>query len=722
MYAEVLIEYNNKSIDKTFTYVIPNNLKDKIKVGMQVSVYFNNRKINGFVLNIKNEFNDTYKLKEIDSIIQDKFCLNKELLLLANYLKSITLCSLISAVETMLPSSLKVKNNKDYSKYEIYLLLNKSITDIEKYLSNCKYPKQKEILNALIEKEEVLKKDYFSSAVNTLIKKELIIEEKKRVYRLRENITKDIPPKLSEEQEKAIDTVNLDNFNTYLLYGITGSGKTEVYMSLISKVLSRGKSAIMLVPEISLTNQMITRLLKRFSTSVAIFHSNLSDGEKYDEYERIYKGDVKIVVGTRSAIFTPLNNIGIIILDEEHSSTYKQENTPKYNTIDIAKWRAKYYKCPLILGSATPKIEDMTLAKLNKYKLLTLSKRIGSASLPKIVLVNMQDEYKKGNLILSELLSNKIKYNLDNNKQTMLFLNRRGYSTTVSCLNCGFVYKCPNCDITLTYHKSSNTLNCHYCGYTKYKDSNCPNCKEAALNYLGVGTEKLESLINKKFPNARVVRMDVDTTSRKGTSKQILEDFANKKYDILVGTQMISKGLDFKDVTLVGIINADTTLNIPKFRSGEETYALLTQVSGRSGRSSQDGEVIIQTFDPDNMYIKLVKEQDYLKFYNYEMTFRKKLNYPPYCFMINLLITGKDINKIKEDSNKIYEYINKYKDKKTLIYGPVPDTLAKINNIYRYQILIKYTKDNNLFKILKYLDNMYILNKEINIDIDINHL
>jgi len=722
MYCDVLIEYNNKSIDKTFTYIIPNNLSNKICIGMQVSVPFNRKNINGFVLNIKDNFTDNYSLKEINSIIQDKFILNKELLSLAKYLKSITLCSLITAINTMLPSSLKVKKIKDYSKYETYITLNKSIDIIEEYLNTCKYPKQKEILSILINNKYLIKKDYSSSVISSLINKELIKEEKKRIYRNIELIEKDIPPKLSNEQQSAVDSVSLEEYNTYLLYGITGSGKTEVYMSLISKALKLGKTAIMLVPEISLTTQMINRLLKRFSSKVAIFHSGLSCGEKYDEYERIYKGEVEIVVGTRSAIFTPLKNIGIIILDEEHSSTYKQESTPKYNTIDIAKWRCNYNKCPLILGSATPRLEDMTYAKLGKYKLLTLNKRIGNSSLPKITLVNMQNEYKKGNLILSDTLVKKIKEKLDNNKQVMLLLNRRGYSTTISCASCGYVYKCPNCDITLTYHKTNNTLRCHYCGFTKYKDRVCPNCKEEALNYLGVGTEKLEDILQKKFINAKIVRMDVDTTSRKGKTKKILDDFENKKYDILVGTQMISKGLDFKSVTLVGIINADTSLNIPKFRSGEETYALLTQVSGRSGRASNDGEVIIQTFNPDNMYIKLSLEQDYMKFYNYEMSFRKKLLYPPFTFMINLLISGKSEEKVIIESNNIYKYLNKNKDTSTNIYGPVPDSLSKINNIYRYQILIKYKKDNNLFNTLKYLDNMYSINKDVYLDIDINPL
>lgn len=723
MYAEILIEYNNKTIDKTFTYLIPTILRDKIKVGMQVRVPFNKKIINGFVLKIDNDFQSNYSLKEIDSIVLENFVLNKELLQLGKYLKNITLCSLVSAFNTMLPSSLKIEKNHDYSKYKTYIELNKSSLEIEVYLKAIKYPKQIEILTELLNGNSIEKNKENSSTIKTLVKKNLVKEVKKQVYRLNyDNVKLETKPIMSEEQAKAVSDVKLDKYMTYLLYGVTGSGKTEVYMNLIEKVSRLGKSSLLLVPEISLTTQMIERIYRRFGSEVAIFHSGLSNGEKYDEYQKIYKGEVKIVVGTRSAIFTPLQNIGLIILDEEHSSTYKQESTPKYNAIDIAKWRGKYNNCPVILGSATPRLEDMYQAVNGKYKLLKLTKRIGKALLPKISLVDMKSELQNKHPIISRLLEEKIEERLQNKEQIMLLLNRRGYSTTVTCRACGFVYKCPHCDITLTFHKDSNSLRCHYCGYTKIKNEVCPSCGGRSLNFMGLGTEKLELELQQMFPLARISRMDVDTTTKKGAYATLINDFANEKFDIMVGTQMISKGLDFPKVTLVGIINADTSLNIPDFRSGEVTYELLSQVSGRAGRKTSNGEVVIQTFNPDNPYINFVKRNDYKAFYKYEMQFRKNTMYPPFCYLINILITGKDIDLVVKESNNVFNYINKNTSQDTKVYGPNMASIGKISNLYRYQVIIKYKVDKNLFGVLKYLDGMYASNKNVNLDIDINPL
>lgn len=723
MYAEILIEYNNKTIDKTFTYLIPTILRDKIKVGMQVRVPFNKKIINGFVLKIDNDFQSNYSLKEIDSIVLENFVLNKELLQLGKYLKNITLCSLVSAFNTMLPSSLKIEKNHDYSKYKTYIELNKSSLEIEVYLKTIKYPKQIEILTGLLNGNSIEKNKENSSTIKTLVKKNLVKEVKKQVYRLNyDNVKLETKPIMSEEQAKAASDVKLDKYMTYLLYGVTGSGKTEVYMNLIEKVSRLGKSSLLLVPEISLTTQMIERIYRRFGSEVAIFHSGLSNGEKYDEYQKIYKGEVRIVVGTRSAIFTPLQNIGLIILDEEHSSTYKQESTPKYNAIDIAKWRGKYNNCPVILGSATPRLEDMYQAVNGKYKLLKLTKRIGKALLPKISLVDMKSELQNKHPIISRLLEEKIEERLQNKEQIMLLLNRRGYSTTVTCRACGFVYKCPHCDITLTFHKDCNSLRCHYCGYTKIKNEVCPSCGGRSLNFMGLGTEKLELELQQMFPLARISRMDVDTTTKKGAYATLINDFANEKFDIMVGTQMISKGLDFPKVTLVGIINADTSLNIPDFRSGEVTYELLSQVSGRAGRKTSNGEVVIQTFNPDNPYINFVKRNDYKAFYKYEMQFRKNTMYPPFCYLINILITGKDIDLVVKESNNVFNYINKNTSQDTKVYGPNMASIGKISNLYRYQVIIKYKVDKNLFGVLKYLDGMYASNKNVNLDIDINPL
>ena len=491
-------------------------------------------------------------------------------------------------------------------------------------------------------------------------------------------------------------------------------------MELINKVVQNGKKAIMLLPEISLTAQMIKRLYERFANQVAIFHSSLSEGEKYDEYLKIYQDEISIVVGTRSAIFTPLTNIGLIIIDEEHSETYHQDVNPRYSAIDMAKFRIAYNKCPLILGSATPTLESMVRAKKGVYKLLTLPKRVNNQLLPSTNLVDMSIEMKKRRMIISELLEQKIKDRLIKKEQTILLLNRRGFSTIVTCQSCGYTYKCPHCDITLTYHRTSNNLRCHYCGYTKFLDKLCPDCQEEALNYLGLGTEKLEKTLNEMFPSAKIIRMDVDTTTKKGSHEKIIESFKNHEYDILLGTQMISKGLNFPLVTLVGVINADSSLNLPDFRAGEKTFSLLYQVSGRAGRDRIPGEVIIQTYNPDNYYLKFIKNNSYQDFYNYEMKIRKKLEYPPYYYLVNVILTSKDYDLLSKEANNAFKYLKNNLMKDSKVYGPTPASLFRINNIYHLQILIKYRYDALLIPTLKHLDELYATNSKIQFITDFN--
>ena len=722
MFAEVLVEYTNKAVDKTFTYIIPDTLKDTLKVGMKVKVPFGNKIINGIVLKITNTYNSEYELKSIKEVIMSEFCLNKELLSLGKYLSDKTLCTKIIAYQSMLPTSLKVKNQEhDYNKYDVYLSLNKDIKIIDEYINNNKRCNaQINILNKL-KKEKLLKKELQSSSTKKLLELDLIKEEYVQKYRINYNKESNLNKiVLNKDQKRVINEVDLSENNTYLLHGVTASGKTEVYMELIDKVIKSKRTAIMLVPEISLTTQMINRFYDRFGSNVAIFHSRLSDGEKYDEYLKIIRKEVSIVVGTRSAIFNPLENLGIVIIDEEHSDTYHQDTNPRYSAIDMAKFRCAYNKCPLILGSATPTLESMVRAKKNVYKLLELSNRVNNQILPNIKIVNMEEEYKKGKTIISEELESKIKDRLEKNEQIILLLNRRGYSTVVSCKSCGYTYKCPCCDITLTYHKSNNSMRCHYCGYTKIIDKICPKCKMEALSYLGLGTEKLESNLNKLFPNARIIRMDVDTTSRKGSHEKIINDFKDHKYDILLGTQMISKGLDFPLVTLVGVINGDSSLNIPDFRSGERTFELLSQVSGRAGRSEIPGEVIIESFNPDNIYLECVKENSYEKFYNYEMTSRRKLKYPPYYYLVNVRISGKDLDNTFKEANNCYRYLKKNLANETSIFNPVPASILKVNNVFRYQILIKYRYDGYLINTLKKLDEMYANNKNIDFMVDFN--
>ena len=726
MYAEILIEYPTKKIDKYFTYIIPNNLSNIINVGMKVKVPFGNKVINGFVMRIKKSFNEEYELKEIIDVVDKELILNDELMNLGVFIQENTLCPLISAYQTMLPSSLKIKDNDtNYNFYKTYLVLNKSKEEVRNYLNSYKKNnKQSELLKLLLENDKVIKKYFSGSVIKSLKEKELIKEIREQEYRInkKEN-NQNVKHKLNDEQQNAFDIISKSNDSSiFLLEGVTGSGKTEVYLNLIDNTLSIGKTAILLVPEISLTMQIVNRFYDWFGGRVAILHSALSQGEKYDEYLKIIRGEVSVVIGTRSAIFAPLKNIGIIIIDEEHSDTYKQDNTPRYNAKEIAKERCSYHNCPLVLGSATPTLESRARAQKGVYKYIKINKRAGMGSLPNVEIIDMVEEIKMKNFIFSSYLINKMNEAINSNEQVIILLNRRGYSTTITCSNCGFTYKCPNCDITLTYHKSTNNLRCHYCGYTIKKEDKCPNCHEDGINYLGLGTEKVEAELNKILPNARVIRMDQDTTQKKGSHEKIINDFKEHKYDILLGTQMISKGLDFPKGTLVGVINADSTLNIPDFRSNERTFALLYQASGRAGRSSLKGNVIIQTYNPDNYILNCVKNNNFSNFYNYEMNLRKMMKYPPYYFLVSLKVVSSDYNKALENANKVCDFLKKNIDSSSIVLGPTTANLFKFNNNYRFQIVVKYRFDDYLMQVLKYLDNIYINDNKVNLEVDIDPL
>jgi len=727
MYAEVLVEYGVKSLDKTFTYKIPDILKDKIKIGMKVIVPFGTKKINGFVINVKEEKKCDYELKEIDSITHEYLILNEELLSMGKYLKEKTLCSLITAYQTMLPGSLKIKDKKrEFQKYEVYITLNKSEEEIISYIeSNKRSIRQIEILETLLIDNSILKKEIAGSSLNTLLKLNLVSVEKKEIYRLNYGIVEEpIRPSLTDDQKNAIQKIK-SSFNeekTFLIHGVTGSGKTEIYMKLVEEVINIGKAALLLVPEITLTTQIVKKFYERFGNNVAIFHSALSDGERYDEYLKIMRGEVNIIIGTRSAVFTPIKNLGIIIIDEEHSENYKQESNPRYHALDMAIWRSKWHKIPIVLGSATPSLESMARGKKGIYELIEIKKRIGNSLLPEVILVNMEEEMKKRNMIFSDILQTKIKDRLNKKEQIILLLNRRGFSTTITCQSCGYTHKCPHCDITLTYHKTSNNLRCHYCGYNVKKMEVCPDCNQNALNYFGLGTEKLENEITNFFPNAKIIRMDTDTTGKKGSHARILEDFGQGKYDILLGTQMISKGLDFPKVTLVGVVSGDASLNIPDFRSSERTFQLLNQVSGRAGRSDLKGEVIIQTFNPDNYTLNNIKDNDYETFYNHEMDIRRKLGYPPYYYLIGIKVISKDYSEASKEATKVGEFLRRNLISDFIVLGPTTANIFKINEIYRFQLIIKYKYEKNLLKVLAELDKIYVGNKLLHIEIDISPL
>ncbi len=723
MYANVIIEYGVKALNKTFIYKIPEELKDKIKVGMKVYVPFGKMEVFGFVMEIVNSNDTEYDAKEIIRIDNEELVLSKELMDVGKYLSSITLCTLITAYQTMLPSSLKIKKQEhNYDKFDEYLVLTDKLKAME-YI--CKYPRrmaQIKAINNILEVGKLNKKEVSSEIVKALEENGIITIEKVSKYRINKGSDEIVKKTLTEDQERVYKSVDFNKYDTYLLYGVTGSGKTEVYIKWIEKCISEGKTAIMLVPEIGLTTQIAKRFYEAFGSDVAIFHSSLSEGEKYDEYLKILRGEVHVVVGTRSAIFVPLKNLGIIIIDEEDSSSYKQDNNPRYHVRDMAIYRGKYNNIPVVLGSATPTLESKARADKGVYKLLKLSNRVGNAKLPIIHVIDMEGEMKKRNLIFSDFLQNKIREKLSRKEQVILLLNRRGFSTFITCSNCGYTYKCPSCDITLTFHKSTNNLICHYCGYQKKKDEVCPECHEASLNYYGLGTEKLEEKIKEMYPDARVVRMDQDTTRNKGSHEKIIGEFKEYKYDILLGTQMISKGLDFPKVTLVGVINADASLNIPDYRSSEVTYSLLSQVAGRAGRSEMPGEVIIQTFNPDNYVIECVKSNNYDKFYLQEMNFRKKLRYPPYYYLVGIKVIGKVYEKTIEDARKVKKYLDDNLNKETIVLGPTTASVFRFNNEYRMQIIIKYKFDDKLMATLKDLDNIFSGNKDNYLEIDFNPL
>ena len=717
MLASVIIEYSVKSLNKVFDYMIPDNLVDIIRVGHKVMIPFASKEVEGFVLKIHNSKDNDLEYKSIIRICDSDFYLNKELLELGKYMSNSLLCNLISCYQVMLPKALKasIKTNIN-KKYDVYVKLNDSV-DIDEYVElHKRRVKEIEIINTL-RNGSVLRSSVSCTSLTNLIKGGIVLEEKVLVNREVgfENVEKKNIV-LNDIQNSAVSEIlNSEDLN-YLLYGVTGSGKTEVYIALIKDMLSRGKKSIVLVPEISLTPQIVSRFKSEFSDMVAVFHSSLSEGEKYDEYRRIMSGEVNIVVGARSAVFAPLNNLGLIIIDECQSGTYKQDSTPKYNAIDIAIKRGEYNHCKVVLGSATPLLEQYARGKKGVFHMVCLPGR-ANKSKSQILLVDMEQEAKKHNYIISDRLDSEILDALNRNEQVMILLNRRGYSTFLSCTNCGYVYKCPNCDISLIYHKSSNNYSCHYCGYRVVSSNVCPECHEDAIKDLGLGTEKLQSILEEKY-GVGVLRMDADTTSTKNSHQKLISEFSSGKYQILVGTQMISKGLNFENVSVVGIINPDSSLAMPDFRSSERTYELLSQTAGRVGRFDLFGKVIIQTYNPTNYVYTSLLMNNYEYFYNLEMDIRRKLNYPPYYYICDILVSSTSYDKARDEASKIKRYLDKNLNERYKILGPSVSGIVKLKNKYRFNIMIKYRETGLLYKVLSEVNKREI--KDVNIDINMN--
>ncbi|MFR4996168.1 MAG: primosomal protein N' [Clostridium paraputrificum] len=727
LYAEVIINSDAIEIDRPFTYKVKEELLDIIEVGHRVKVPFGvkNKPTEAFVLGLKCEgIENVKKIKYISSILDDIPILTRDDLKLVDFLRENYLCKYIDAIRTIIPSGLSkgIKNKK-----KTVIVFNKELDgkfkDKDNYVKIVDLIKEKD---GELTKSEIINDYSLSSySLNKLIENGYLLTEDRVVYRYNtRSYMEESKNVLNDEQRSAFNKILNSDKKGFLLKGVTGSGKTEVYMNLVGETLKEGKSAIVLVPEISLTPQMIERFKGRFGKNVALFHSKLSQGERFDEWYRIKRGEARLVVGARSAIFLPLDNPGIIIIDEEHENTYKSEQNPKYSTKEVAKFLSEIKGCKYILGSATPSIETYYEALNGKLELVEIKNRVSNRPLPQMEIVDMREELKSRNLsLLSRSLYNEMKDALERKEQIILFLNRRGFSSFVSCRSCGYVFKCPECDLSMTYHKNGYLI-CHYCGRAQREQKVCPECGSKYVKFFGAGTQRVEEEVKKYFPKARVMRMDVDTTRNKDSHENIYNAFKCGEGDILIGTQMVSKGLDFKNVTLVGVLAADISLNIPDYRSSERTYQIITQVAGRAGRGEKKGKVVIQTYTPNNLSLQYAIENNYNDLYNEEIKVRKIMNYPPFStiFLINAI--SKDEGKLKEFMNKVGESLRKLLDSREdiQILGPVPCIITKLKDNYRWQIIIKGNLDNKLK--LKIKDILYELNKsvynEIRISMDIN--
>lgn len=766
MYAEVIIDVNNHNVNQSFYYLVPDELKTKSLVGYRVEVPFGTRVVQGYIVNIRKdniEDQSSKSFKYIKKIKDDFPILTKEMILLSKVMADELFCTRIQAIETIVPTSLKNKYVEyyelidanttlllDYAKHfnndkliekkkfeklftveQIgYLISLKAIKLVSKikeknnneteeffvldnYRDSKLTKKQKELVDYLISHERIKKSKVKEELkIGTSVTKKLL--EKNVIRVIEEDVKHDINTsilenntKLSEHQQKIYDRIseNFDSekFNEYLLHGVTGAGKTEIYIKLVEAVLKEGKDAIILVPEIILTPQIEKKFRKVFSDNIAVIHSRLNSKEKYNEWKKIRDGKVKICLGTRSAVFAPFNNLGIIIIDEEHENSYKQTDSPRYDAKDIAKKRGIYNKCTVVYASATPSVDlYFNFEKNNPNNLLRLTHRFNN-KLPKINIVHIEE---KEDVIASELLV-KIKEKIEKKEQVLLLMNKRGYTNFIRCFSCGHLYKCENCDISLNYHKHDNSLHCHFCGYQK-KISNIPKCCEhpelVSGNY---GIQRVEEYLYQNIPDVRITRMDSDTTSRKGAYEKLLTDFKNHKSDILLGTQMISKGLDFPNITLVGVLSIDSMIALPSFKANEKLFQLLVQTAGRAGRSEKEGEVVFQTNIASNI-LDYAIVHSYEKFYKYELNRRKLIDYPPFCKISFITIKGYDEQKTERVAKMIFDFISK-KQNDLSVLGPNKSLFYKINNEYKFNIAIRYQDENykKLYPILKYINDYF---------------
>ena len=759
MIASVVLNNATRAFDKEYYYLIPMDLTGKIKPGIRVMVPFGagNRPREAYVIDVfpfnnsscdeRNSYNeyattiDVSQLKDILRPVDEKPVVDRDMLKLAAWMRERYICTFGDAIKCMYPAG---KGAKEKTLKAAYLAVTRE--EAERMIQDNKLKKIQHIrvLEMLMDNEFIPVCDVTkfagvsSSVLDTLKKYGLVNYKEVRITRnpLKSRKIRQTQPLVpTPEQAKALDFLKkkLEENRYYecLIHGVTGSGKTEVYLQLIHHAIDMGKEAIVLVPEISLTPQMVERFRERFGNEVAVLHSRLSQGERYDQWSLVKDGHIKVVVGARSAVFAPLKNLGIIIIDEEHEGTYKSETTPKYHAAEIARKRCYEKGAMLLYGSATPSCETYFKAKKGLIGLLELKSRTNNMVMPEVEIVDMRKELEEGNRsVFSRKLQDEIKNNIKLGQQTMLFLNRRGHSSFVLCRNCGYVVKCVGCSINMTYHAYEDRLICHYCGYTIRPPKICPKCKSTHIRHFGAGTQKVEEEVKKQFPGCSVIRMDIDTTTCKNSHEKILRDFCENNINVMVGTQMIAKGHDFHNVTLVGVLAADSLLNLGDYRASERTFQLITQVAGRAGRGDLPGRVIIQAYNTEDFSIQAALRHDFETFFKQEIMIRKKLNYPPFTNIASIILSGANEKQVSETASQVKKDLLKEfcssetsEGNITEILGPVPAPIKKIMNKYRWRIIIKCEDMEKLIKALTCISDKYCSKtgrRPVELGIDIN--
>lgn len=742
MVVKVLINTSVKTLNKVFDYLVPMDLENDIEIGKRVAVSFGRSKNQEEGIIVKIIYDEDYEskgyeLKEISSVLDEYSYIDEDKLSLAKYISHIYFCNVYDALKLMLPpgtgsknssKSLKTKKNKR-------VLLNYSTEEIESFIEDGKITSANHIrlLRFLAQNDFVLIDDIVEglsiskNIVNTLEKNGYIryeeIEIQNEVFDNLDLKSKYDKKELTEEQAEAVSKISRSIINNehkeFLLYGVTGSGKTEVYLELIEKTINQGRKAIMLIPEISLTHQTLARFVTRFGDNIAVINSKMTISQRKDEYKKIKGGKVNIVIGARSAIFSPIDNLGIVIIDEAHDSSYYSSTTPKYSTKEVASFICKKTDAVLVLGSATPEVTDYYKSSVNKEKLerVELLNRPGESTLPEIITIDMKNEKVIGNVSLfSNRLKEEIESNIKNKKKTMIFLNRRGYTSYLTCKNCSHIFKCPNCDVALVYHKKNDLLLCHYCNHVEKNVRTCPKCGSDHISSGSIGTQKVEEELRELFPMIKVLRMDADTTVAKNSHQKILDKFRNEDIDVLIGTQMIAKGHDISDVTLVGILGVDSLLNMNDYLASEKAFQNIYQVAGRAGRGKYSGKVIIQTNDTNNHVIESIINNSYVDFYNLEIDFRKMFQYPPFMDLVLFELSSKDLNLLKKECEILYNILSEEKSGIYKVYSPKSPFVQRINNRYRMNILLKSKLNSESYNLIYSKIKKYekIKNKNVN--------